>query len=60
MKVRVFVFLSQKKICFESWQSTWNLYWDVWIGCDDSRGKRSITEGVADSWIDLEFWFSIR
>jgi len=37
-----------------------NLYWDVLIGCDDSHGKRSVTEGIADSWIDLEFWFSIR
>jgi len=26
-----------------------NLYWDVWIGFDDSHGKRSVTEGIADS-----------
>ena len=25
-----------------------NLYWDVWIGCDDSHGKRSVSEGVAN------------
>jgi len=37
-----------------------NLYRDVCIGCDDSHGKRSVTEGIADSWINLEFWFSIR
>jgi len=24
------------------------LYWDVWTGCDDSHGKRSVTEGVAN------------
>jgi len=37
-----------------------NLYWDIWIGYDDSHGKRSVSAGIADSWIDLEFWFSIR
>ena len=25
-----------------------NLYWDVWIGYDDSHGKRSVSEGVAN------------
>jgi len=23
-----------------------NLYWDVWIGCDDSHGKRLVSEGL--------------
>jgi len=25
-----------------------NIYWDVWIDYDDSKGKRSVSEGVAN------------